>query len=73
MNENIIAKIKETGLNIKMYRAKRGLTQAQLAEMCDMSIPKLKGIEEGNTSVRVYDLLLIAKALNVATIDLVEL
>ena len=40
--------IKDTlGKNIKILRARRGLSQADLAEKADMSIPFLSNIERG--------------------------
>jgi transcriptional regulator with XRE-family HTH domain len=40
--------IKDTlGKNIKIFRARRGLSQADLAEKADISIPFLSNIERG--------------------------
>ena len=40
--------IKDTlGKNIKIFRARRGLSQANLAEKADISIPFLSNIERG--------------------------
>jgi transcriptional regulator with XRE-family HTH domain len=40
--------IKDTlGKNIKIFRARRGLSQADLAEKADISIPFLSSIERG--------------------------
>ncbi len=41
----------EFGFNIKIYRQKRGLTQAQLGEMVDISEHRISEIERGKCNL----------------------
>src|SRR3546814_14983394 len=56
---------------IKMLRKKRKLTQAQLAEMADLSIGFLSHVERGNRKLGNKTRPRVAKALGVPESDLV--
>lgn len=58
------------GKRIKIARKKQHLTQEQLAEMADISIPYLSNIENANTSVGLNVLFSIANALHVSLDEL---
>jgi transcriptional regulator with XRE-family HTH domain len=63
--------IKDTlGKNIKILRARRGLSQADLAEKADMSIPFLSNIERGIKYPLPDMLAKIARALGVEVNEL---
>jgi transcriptional regulator with XRE-family HTH domain len=63
--------IKDTlGKNIKLLRARRGLSQADLAEKADISIPFLSNIERGIKFPQPVILSKIANALGAAVNEL---
>jgi transcriptional regulator with XRE-family HTH domain len=63
--------IKDTlGKNIKIFRARRGLSQADLSEKADISIPFLSNIERGIKFPQPDMLAKIANALGVEVNEL---
>ena len=54
---------KEIGQNIRRYRAKRGLTQEQLAELTDLSAGYVRQVELGLKTLSLSALFRIADAL----------
>ncbi len=60
------------GLNIKVERVKRGLTQEKLGELAEISTKHITKIESGDVSPSIYLVYKIAKALNVSIAKLVE-
>ena len=42
-------------LNIKQLRLKKGLTQTELAQLCDMSTENLQKIEQGRSRMIKYE------------------
>ncbi len=58
------------GRKIKMYRKKRGKTQADLAENLDVSSKYISAIERGEAKVSLKRLDEIAEILNVSITDL---
>lgn len=64
---------KYLGENIQKYRYENKLTQKQLAEKCGLSRSYIGDIERGlGKSIKVENILLICKALNVTIDDLVH-
>lgn len=61
------------GRNIKYYRGKKRLKQAQLAEMVDVSSPHISHIECNKTKASLSLLLTIAQALDTDIYTLVGL
>ncbi len=62
------------GDNIRIERAKRKLTQEQLAEMCgSMSGQHLGRIEKGEIDIRVTTLFSILRALGCELKDLIDI
>jgi transcriptional regulator with XRE-family HTH domain len=59
-------------INIKKYRRYRKLSQAELAEKVDISIPFLSDIENGKKWVSPYTLRKIANALNIEAYELLK-
>ena len=57
-------------MNIKHYRAKRNMSQAQLAEACDCSNGMIGAIEAGRAKPSFDMILIIAKALQIHPADL---
>lgn len=55
---------KEIGRNIRRYRAKRGLTQEQLAEAAELTSGYISRIENGVKSLRLSTLYRIAETLD---------
>lgn len=64
--------LKLIGINIKAERLKKNLSQEQLAEMTNISIPTISLIETGKQNTSILNILEIAKALGVDVSTLVE-
>jgi transcriptional regulator with XRE-family HTH domain len=58
------------GKNIKIFRARRGLSQADLAEKADISIPFLSNIERG---IKYPQPEMLAKIVNTLGVEVNEL
>lgn len=59
------------GLNIRVARTRKELTQETLAEIVDVSTKHLTKIENGNVTTNIYLVDKIAKALDVTIDELV--
>jgi transcriptional regulator with XRE-family HTH domain len=55
---------KRIGRNIKEIREKRGFTQKELADLCDIEKPSMNRLEAGRTNVTAKTILKVAKALH---------
>jgi len=64
--------LKLIGINIKTERLKKNLSQEQLAEMTNISIPTISLIETGKQNTSILNILEIASALGVDVSTLVE-
>ena len=64
--------LKLIGINIKAERLKKNLSQEQLAEMTNISIPTISLIETGKQNTSILNILEIASALDVDVNTLVE-
>lgn len=64
--------LKLIGINIKAERLKKNLSQEQLAEMTNISIPTISLIETGKQNTSILNILEIANALGVDVNTLVE-
>lgn len=53
------------GKRVKKFRKSRRLSQEQLAELLDISVPHMSNIENGKTKFSLQVLLSLAEALNV--------
>lgn len=62
---NIYMNIKALGLNIKAERNRKALSQAELAEMVDLSQTSITAIEQGKQIPNAINLYLIAKVLEI--------
>ena len=60
----------EIGQRIRKYRKIKGLSQEELAEQADISVPHMSHIETANTKLSLPVLVAIAEALEVRTDDL---
>jgi transcriptional regulator with XRE-family HTH domain len=63
---------RRVGLNVKRFRAERGLSQEELAFECGLHRTYVSGVERGVRNPTVVVLERIAKALKVATSLLLE-
>lgn len=63
--DNIYMNIKALGLNIKAERNRKALSQAELAEMVDLSQTSITAIEQGKQIPNAINLYLIAKVLEI--------
>lgn len=64
--------LRRIGASIKKYRLSKGLSQTQLAYLCDFERQNMYSIEAGKKNVTIETLLKIAKALNVKVRDLID-
>lgn len=64
--------LKLIGINIKAERLKKNLSQEQLAEMTNISIPTISLNETGKQNTSILNILEIASALGVDVNTLVE-
>lgn len=64
--------LKNIGLRIASERKRQGITQEDLAGMCEMDRSYLSEIENGHKNLSVTSLLKIAEALNVTPSKLLE-
>jgi putative transcriptional regulator len=64
-NEFII----KVGLRIKEIREKKGITQSELAKLCDKDRQNLNRIEKGHVNISVTYLKIITKNLNISLLD----
>lgn len=60
------------GENIKRIREEKGLSQVDLANLCDFERGNMTRIEKGNTNPTLETMRKVAKALNVTVADLVQ-
>jgi transcriptional regulator with XRE-family HTH domain len=64
--------VKKIGRNIRAIREKKGITQKQLADLCDFEKPTMSRIESGGTNITAKTLLKVAKALGVTVAEMVK-
>lgn len=62
--------LSEFGFKIKMYRQKRGLTQAQLGEMVDISEHRISEIERGKCNLTLRTVNKFSNALDILPVKL---
>ena len=62
--------LKQVGKNVKARRKERHLTQAQLAELAEVSVNHISHIENGTVAMSLESLLSICRALNVTPNDI---
>jgi len=67
-DDEIVLKI---GQNIRAIRLQRGLSQEQLANLCDIELSQINRIELGKINTSVSHLFLIAATLQVTPAELV--
>lgn len=56
---------KKTGLNIRLERTKRGITQGELADLSGIARSTMGIVERGEQSPTIQTLIKIANALNI--------
>jgi transcriptional regulator with XRE-family HTH domain len=62
----------QIGKNVKRLRTEKGLSQVDLASMCDFEKSNMARIEAGKTNLTIRTLLKISTALNVKITSLLE-
>lgn len=58
------------GMRVRLFRRKKGLSQEQLAELVDISVPHMSHIETGNTKLSLPVFVALAEALGVRADEL---
>jgi transcriptional regulator with XRE-family HTH domain len=72
MNLDEIRFLRKVGHRVRERRVSRGLTQAQLAEQCDLHRTFIGSVERGERNVSILNLRLIAKILRVSPAELID-
>ncbi len=62
----------QIGQNIRRFRKAQGLTQEQLAELVNISVPHMSHIETGSTKLSLPVLVDLSRALKVGADDLLN-
>ena len=60
------------GMRVRLFRRRKGLSQEQLAELVDISVPHMSHIETGNTKLSLPVFVALADALGVRTDELLH-
>ena len=60
------------GMRVRLFRRRNGLSQEQLAELVDISVPHMSHIETGNTKLSLPVFVALAEALGVRTDELLH-
>lgn len=60
------------GMRVRFFRRRKGLSQEQLAELVDISVPHMSHIETGNTKLSLPVFVALANALDVRTDELLH-
>jgi transcriptional regulator with XRE-family HTH domain len=71
MNLDDIRFLRKLGLRVRERRLSRGLTQAQLAEQCELHRTFIGSVERGERNISILNLRLIAKVLRVSPAELI--
>lgn len=66
----LITDLRQIGNRMLKFRKQRGLTQAEVAELADISDRTYADIERGGTNLRTITLVMICSALNVTPNDI---
>jgi transcriptional regulator with XRE-family HTH domain len=64
--------LQHVGFRIRELRISRGLTQAQLAESCNLHRTFIGSVERGERNIAILNLRVIAKTLRVPLADLFD-
>ena len=60
------------GMRVRFFRRRKGLSQEQLAELVDISVPHMSHIETGNTKLSLPVFVALADALGVRADELLH-
>jgi len=71
MNLDDIRFLRKLGLRVRERRLSRVLTQAQLAEQCELHRTFIGSVERGERNISILNLRLIAKVLRVSPAELI--
>ena len=71
MNNNELDFREILGLNIRVARTRKKITQEALADLCDISVKHVTKIENAQVTTNIYFIYKIAKALDVTIDELV--
>ena len=73
MNDTYLDFYKTIGSRIREIRIKKGMSQAELAEKADLSLPVISSIENAHTKIWLITFAKIAEALEVSADDILRL
>lgn len=68
-DQEVVTKL---GLQMKAIRKRKGMTQSNVADRCDMEESAYRRVENAGTSPTLKTVLAIARALDVSILDLFE-
>ena len=60
------------GMRVRIFRRRKGLSQEQLAELIDISVPHMSHIETGNTKLSLPVFVALSEALGVRADELLN-
>ena len=72
-NKEKIKILKRLGDHIVKLKMAKGITSAEFARLCDMDRSNIARIEMGRANLTVYNLLRIAKALDIPVSELIKI
>lgn len=64
--------VEKLGLQLKAIRKRKGMTQLQVADLCEIEESAYRRVENAGTSPTLKTLLAIARAFDVSLLDLFE-
>ncbi len=70
--DEVLEEIKKIGKNIKKLRLKKGLTQLDLAVVCNFEESSIGRLENGNTNPTIKTLLKVSNALGIKLYELLK-
>jgi transcriptional regulator with XRE-family HTH domain len=64
--------LQQFGLNVRALRTKQGLSQEQLASMCELDRTYISGIERGKRNISLLNIVKIATYLKITPSELMN-
>lgn len=64
--------LQQFGLNVRVLRTKQGLSQEQLASMCELDRTYISGIERGKRNISLLNIVKIATYLKITPSELMN-
>lgn len=72
MDKSYTEQVTEVGLRVKKLRTEKGITQQNLAGMCDIDIRTIQRIEKGEFGLGLHILFALSEALEIEASELLK-